>query len=76
LASSSAKASLVAEHPLGMAAATSMGHPMVFRFDKERIVRLLHEDADLRTASCHTRWLAPVRVEEDLVDQLFNSTEK
>src|SRR5579863_4618141 len=40
------ESSLVAGHPLRMASATSMGHSTVFRFQRDTIVRLLHEDAE------------------------------
>ena len=70
------ESSLVAGHPLRMASATSMGHSTVFRFDKETIVRLLHEDVEFADRFVSYTLARTVRVEEDLVDQLFNSTEK
>jgi CRP/FNR family transcriptional regulator, cyclic AMP receptor protein len=70
------ESSLVAGHPLRMASATAMGHSAVFRFDRETIVRLLHEDAEFADRFVSYTLARTVRVEEDLVDQLFNSTEK
>ena len=70
------ESSLVAGHPLRMASATSVGHSTVFRFEKETVVRLLHEDAEFADLFVQYTLARTVRVEEDLVDQLFNSTEK
>ena len=70
------ESSLVAGHPLRMSSATSMGRSTVSRFDKETIVRLLHEDAEFADRFVSYTLARTVRVEEDLVDQLFNSTEK
>jgi CRP/FNR family cyclic AMP-dependent transcriptional regulator len=70
------ESSLVAGHPLRMASATSIGHSIILRFEKPAVVRLLHEDTEF--ADCFVSYMLArtVRVEEDLVDQLFNSTEK
>ena len=68
--------SLVTGHPLRMSTTISMGHSTVVRFKKDAIVRLVHDEpafADLFLSYVVAR---TVRVEEDLVDQLFNSTEK
>jgi CRP/FNR family transcriptional regulator, cyclic AMP receptor protein len=70
------ESSLVAGHPLRMANATSVGHSTVFRFEKPAIVRLLHEDAEFADRFVSYALARTVRVEEHLVDQLFNSTEK
>ncbi len=70
------ESSLVAGHPLRMASAASIGHSTILRFEKGAVIRLLHEDA--KFADCFVTYTLAraVRVEEDLVDQLFNSTEK
>lgn len=68
--------SLVSGHPLRMASASSIGRSIVVRLQREAVVRLLHEEsgfADLFMAHILAR---TIRVEEDLVDQLFNSAEK
>jgi CRP/FNR family transcriptional regulator, cyclic AMP receptor protein len=70
------ESSLVAGHPLRMSSTTSVGHSTVFRFDKEAVVRLLHKDAEFADRFVAYTLARTVRVEEDLVDQLFNSTEK
>jgi CRP-like cAMP-binding protein len=70
------ESSLVAGHPLRMASATSVGHSTVFRFEKAAVVRLLHEDAEFADHFVSYTLARTVRVEEHLVDQLFNSTEK
>jgi CRP/FNR family cyclic AMP-dependent transcriptional regulator len=70
------ESSLVAGHPLRMASATSIGHSTVLRFEKESVVRLLHESPEFADLFVSYALARTVRVEEDLVDQLFNSTEK
>ena len=70
------ESSLVAGHPLRMASATSMGHSTVLRFEKESVVHLLHENPEFADRFVSYALARTVRVEEDLVDQLFNSTEK
>jgi CRP/FNR family transcriptional regulator, cyclic AMP receptor protein len=70
------ESSLVAGHPLRMASATSIGHSTVLRFEKESLVRLLHENPEFADHFVSYALARTVRVEEDLVDQLFNSTEK
>ena len=70
------ESSLVAGHPLRMASATSIGHSTILRFEKGTVVRLLHEDAEFADCFVSYTLARTVRVEEDLVDHLFNSTEK
>jgi CRP/FNR family transcriptional regulator, cyclic AMP receptor protein len=70
------ESSLVAGHPLRMASATSIGHSIILRFEKAAVVRLLHEDGEFADCFVSYTLARTVRVEEDLVDQLFNSTEK
>ena len=62
--------------PLRLATATAMVESKVMRVDKTEMIRVLHEEAtfgELFTAHLLTR---NSRVEEDLIDQLFNSSEK
>jgi CRP/FNR family transcriptional regulator, cyclic AMP receptor protein len=68
--------SLVAGSSVRMSSASSIGHSTVLRFKKEAVVRLLHEDIDFADLFVSYAVARTVRVEEDLVDQLFNSTEK
>ena len=70
------ESSLVAGHPLRMASATSIGHSTVLRFEKAAVVHLLHENPEFADRFVSYALARTVRVEEDLVDQLFNSTEK
>lgn len=68
--------SCLAGQRLRMATATAITDGTVVRIRKEAMVRLLHEQpafAELFTAYLLSR---NIRVEEDLVDQLFNSSEK
>jgi len=59
-----------------MSTATSMGESRVLRFQKEAVVRLLREDSEFANLFVSYALARTVRVEEDLTDQLFNSTEK
>jgi CRP/FNR family cyclic AMP-dependent transcriptional regulator len=62
--------------PLRLATATAMVESRLMRVDKTEMIRVLHEEAafgELFTAHLLTR---NSRVEEDLVDHLFNSSEK
>jgi CRP/FNR family cyclic AMP-dependent transcriptional regulator len=66
----------LAGQPLRMATATSLDGTTLDRIEKSTMVRMLHEEptfAELFMAYLLSR---NVRVEEDLVDQLFNSSEK
>jgi CRP/FNR family cyclic AMP-dependent transcriptional regulator len=59
-----------------MATATAMTACQLMRLEKSSVIRALHEDlafSEMFTAYLLTR---TIRVEEDLVDQLFNSSEK
>ncbi len=67
---------LVTGHPLRMATATSMGESRLLRFQKEAVVRLLRADTEFASLLVSYALARTVRVEEDLTDQLFNSTEK
>jgi CRP/FNR family transcriptional regulator, cyclic AMP receptor protein len=62
--------------PFRLATATAMTESAVMRVEKAELVRVLHEEpsfGEMFTAHLLTR---KSRVEEDLVDQLFNSSEK
>jgi CRP-like cAMP-binding protein len=62
--------------PLRLATAAAMTASTVMRVDKKEMIRVLHAEptfAEVFTAHLLTR---NSRVEEDLVDQLFNSSEK
>src|SRR5437870_11877646 len=62
--------------PLRMCSATAMTDCSVMRIDKKSMVEVLHREhafSDMFVAYLLTR---NIRYEEDLVDQLFNSSEK
>jgi CRP/FNR family cyclic AMP-dependent transcriptional regulator len=66
----------LAGQPLRMAAATAMTDCELLRIEKKAMVQALHREhalSDLFVAYLLTR---NIRYEEDLVDQLFNSSEK
>src|SRR6185503_13170498 len=62
--------------PLRMATATALTESSVLRLPKQAMIRALHRDAAF--AEVFTAYLLSrnIRMEEDLVDQLFNSSEK
>jgi CRP-like cAMP-binding protein len=66
----------LAGQPRRMATASAMSPATVLIVEKEQMLRLLHDEpmlADRFIAHMLTR---NIRIEEDLVDQLFNSSEK
>ena len=66
----------LAAQPLRMSTASAIQASSIVRVGKSTMVRLLHQEpefAELFTAYLLSR---NVRIEEDLVDQLFNSSEK
>jgi CRP-like cAMP-binding protein len=62
--------------PLRMATATAIAECSIIRLAKQAMIRALHRDAVF--AELFTTYLLSrsMRMEEDLVDQLFNSSEK
>ena len=66
----------LAGQPLRMSTATAIEDTTVVRLDKKAMVRLLHTNA--KFSEMFTTYLLSrnIRFEEDLVDQLFNSSEK
>jgi len=66
----------LAAQPVRIASASAMSPSSLMRIEKSAMVRALHDEpalAELFLAYVLTR---TIRVEEDLVDQLFNSSEK
>ena len=66
----------LAGQPLRMCSATAMTNCTLMRIDKKAMMEVLHREhafADLFVTHLLTR---NIRYEEDLVDQLFNSSEK
>jgi CRP/FNR family transcriptional regulator, cyclic AMP receptor protein len=66
----------LAGQPLRMATATAMTECSILRLQKETMVRMLHNEPALSERFMTYLLSRNVRIEEDLVDQLFNSSEK
>ncbi len=66
----------LAGQPLRMATATAMTECSILRLQKETMVRMLHNEPALSELFMAYLLSRNVRIEEDLVDQLFNSSEK
>jgi CRP/FNR family transcriptional regulator, cyclic AMP receptor protein len=62
--------------PLRLATIVAMTESVVMRLDKPVMVRVLHEQPTFSAMFLAYLLARNARVEEDLVDQLFNSTEK
>ena len=59
-----------------MATATAMTECEVMRLEKAAIIRVLHEEPAFSEMFISHLLARTIRVEADLVDQLFNSSEK
>ncbi|MCU1241371.1 MAG: crp 2 [Candidatus Acidoferrum typicum] len=66
----------LAGQPLRMGNATATIPSTVLVIDKKEMQNVLHEQHDLSDLFIHFVLTRNIRIEEDLVDQLFNSTEK
>ena len=66
----------LAHQVLRMATATSMDESVIMRLEKSRVIRLLHEEPAFSAMFLAYVLSRNMRIEEDLVDQLFNSSEK
>jgi len=66
----------LAGQPVRMATATAMTESAIVRLPRQTMIRALHRDAVF--SELFTTYLLSrnIRMEEDLVDQLFNSSEK
>ena len=62
--------------PLRMTTASAMEHATLLVIQKKEMLRALHEDKDFAERFIAYMLKRNLRVEADLVDQLFNSTEK
>jgi len=62
--------------PLRMATATAMTECSLLRVKKEPMMRMLHEERAVSELFMSYLLTRNTRIEEDLVDQLFNSSEK
>jgi len=61
--------------PLRLATTTTMSACEIIRIETKTIVQLLHQDHDFADYFLHHLLTRTARVEADLVDQLFNSSE-
>ncbi len=66
----------LAGQPLRMASATTMSECSIMRLEKPSVILLLHEQPAFSELLLHHLLSRNIRIEEDLVDQLFNSSEK
>jgi CRP-like cAMP-binding protein len=66
----------LASQPLRMSTANAMQPSTIIRVDKAAMVALLHREPDFAEHFIAYLLSRNVRIEEDLVDQLFNSSEK
>jgi len=66
----------LAHQPLRMATATALTDSTLIRTEKPLMVRLLHEQHDFSELFISHLLSRNIRYEEDLVDHLFNSSEK
>jgi CRP/FNR family cyclic AMP-dependent transcriptional regulator len=66
----------LAGHPVRLEAATAMTATTVLSIPKRQMIRLLHDQHALSDRFITYMLARNIRIEEDLVDQLFNSSEK
>jgi CRP/FNR family cyclic AMP-dependent transcriptional regulator len=66
----------LAGQPIRMGSATSTAPTTVLVIDKDEMIRLLHAEHEFSDRFIAHMLSRNIRVEEDLIDQLFNSTEK
>jgi CRP/FNR family transcriptional regulator, cyclic AMP receptor protein len=67
---------MVLAHPLRLATATAMTECVLLRISKAEMVRVLHQEHALSDVFVSFLLTRNARVQADLVDQLFNSSEK
>jgi CRP/FNR family transcriptional regulator, cyclic AMP receptor protein len=66
----------LAGHPVRLEAATAMTATTVLIIPKQQMIRQLHQQHALSDRFISHMLARNIRIEEDLVDQLFNSSEK
>ena len=66
----------LAGQPVRMASATAITGSSILVIDKDQMVRLLHKQHALSDRFISHMLTRNLRIQEDLVDQLFNSSEK
>jgi len=70
------EACLVGQQPVRMATASAMTESAIVRLAKPAMIRLLRDDTAFARLVLSYVLTRNIRIEEDLVDQLFNSSEK
>jgi CRP/FNR family transcriptional regulator, cyclic AMP receptor protein len=68
--------SMLSAHPLQLATATAMADCALLRISKAEMVRVLHQEPELSEMFMSFLLARNARIQADLVDQLFNSSEK
>ena len=66
----------LAGQPKRIASATALTECEIMRIEKKTIIRVLHDEPNFSQMFLAHLLVRAIRVEEDLVDQLFNSSEK
>jgi CRP/FNR family cyclic AMP-dependent transcriptional regulator len=66
----------LAGHPLRIATATALGDTSLIRIEKAHMLRVLSEQREFSDFFLNHLLSRTARYEEDLIDQLFNSSEK
>ena len=66
----------LAGQPIRMGSATSITPSAILRVEKAQMVRLLHRQHEMSDRFIAHMLTRNIRIEEDLIDQLFNSSEK
>ena len=67
---------MVSAHPLRLSTATAMTECALLRISKAEMVRVLHQEQELSEMFTAFLLARNARIQADLVDQLFNSSEK
>ncbi|MGA3055483.1 MAG: Crp/Fnr family transcriptional regulator [Candidatus Korobacteraceae bacterium] len=67
---------MVSAHPLRLATATAMNECALLRISKPEMVRALHQEPAFSSVFVSFLLTRNARIQADLVDQLFNSSEK
>jgi CRP/FNR family transcriptional regulator, cyclic AMP receptor protein len=66
----------ISGQPLRVSTATAMGPVSVLEIERQELARVIHEEHEFSDRFVAHMLKRNVRIEEDLVDQLFNSSEK
>jgi CRP-like cAMP-binding protein len=66
----------LAGQPVRMGNATAASPSTILTIDKKKMLKVLHEEHELSDVFITFVLSRNIRIEEDLIDQLFNSTEK